>query len=68
MSADAHSTKYQFANSYSGVPQGFLSGMAGYYHATGGWNAETDRRASKRAEGLQMFKDYVNTLTENVLG
>lgn len=65
MSADAHSTKYQFANSYSGVPQGFLSGMAGYYHATGGWNAETDRRASKRAEGLQMFKDYVNTLTEN---
>lgn len=63
--ADVNDTKYKFSDSYNGAPVGRFSGMAGFYHGLGGWNAETDRRASKRAEGLQLFKDYVQTLTDN---
>lgn len=63
--ADVNDTKYKFSDSYNGAPDGRFSGMAGFYHGLGGWNAETDRRASKRAEGLQLFKDYVQTLTDN---
>lgn len=63
--ADVNNTKYKFSDSYNGAPVGRFSGMAGFYHGLGGWNAETDRRASKRAEGLQLFKDYVQTLTDN---
>ena len=63
--ADVAQTKYKFSDSYSGVPTGIFNGAAGGYHFGGGWDAETDRRASKRAEGLQLFKDYVQTLTDN---
>lgn len=63
--ADVNDTKYKFSDSYSGVPTGIFNGAAGGYHFGGGWDAETDRRASKRAEGLQLFKDYVQTLTDN---
>ena len=63
--ADVAQTKYKFSDSYSGVPTGIFNGAAGGHHFGGGWDAETDRRASKRAEGLQLFKDYVQTLTDN---
>lgn len=63
--AEVAQTKYRFSDSYSGAPTGIFNGAAGGYHFGGGWDAETDRRASKRAEGLQLFKDYVQTLTDN---
>ena len=41
--ADVNDTKYKFSDSYNGAPVGRFSGMAGFYHGLGGWNAETDR-------------------------